>query len=140
MAASTRLAASTPTSRSRSAIGRQGTCGDDGLSGDLEHGEPPLDEDPGRPLARASGQPEEVVEVVGHARLRELVEEHGQPPVDPVVGHHANCPPGSGDVSDVSSTPIVRRIARIDRWRRDLAVPNGMPSVRATSGNGIPRK
>ena len=32
-------------------------------------------------------------------------------------------------MSDVSSVPIVRRIARIDRCSRDLAVPSGMPSV-----------
>ena len=41
---------------------------EDRLTGDVNHGKPPFEEGPGRPLARARGQPEEVVEVVGRPR------------------------------------------------------------------------
>ena len=62
-------ARSRPTSRSPSPIvAQRDPRREDRLTGDVNHGEPPFEEGPGRPLARASGQPEEVVEVVGRPR------------------------------------------------------------------------
>ncbi len=69
--------------------------GERGLTRDVNHREPPFEEGPGGPLARASGQPEEVVEVVGRPRLRDLIEDRGEPPVEAIARHHAAALPGS---------------------------------------------
>jgi hypothetical protein len=106
----------------------------------VNHREPPFEEGPGGPLAGASGLPEEVVEVVGRPRLRDVIEDRGEPSVESIAGHHAGCPPGIDDTRELSSAPTAIRIATSDRCRRDLAVPSGTPSMLATSGSGMPRK
>ena len=111
---------------------RDGTCDD-------VHGKPPFRGRPGRPLPRSAGLPEHVVEVVRHRRRRQLGHELGQPRFDAIEGGHAYCSPATGGRGGSRSSSIVRRMACSDRWCRDLAVPIGMPSADATSGNGIPR-
>ena len=58
---------------------------------------------------------------------------------DPVEGGHAYCPPATGETRDSESASIAARISASERWCRDLAVPIGIASAAATSGNGIPR-
>ena len=58
--------------------------------------EPPFGEGPARPLRRARGLPEDVVEVVGAAGRGDLVDRRGDPAlegVEPVEGGHAGRPP-----------------------------------------------
>lgn len=92
-------------------------------------GEPPFGEGPARPLRRARGLPEDVVQVGGRAGRGDLVDRLGDPPlewVEPVVGGH-DAPP---------SAVIDRRSPSIARWSRDFAAGREIPSEDAASGNG----
>ena len=60
------------------------------------------------------GLPEHVVEVVGDAGARELVDELGQAAFDPVEGGHAYCPPATGDAG-VSDVGVDRRAHQRER-------------------------
>ena len=65
-------------------------------SGDDAHGDPPFEGAPARPLPRAGGLAEHVVEVVGDAGRRELGHELGQVVLEAVERGHATCPPATG--------------------------------------------
>ena len=60
------------------------------------HGEPPFGEHPGGPLPRAGGLPDDVISVVGHSSGRELPEEVGEIPIEPVGGSCRESFQGSG--------------------------------------------
>jgi len=67
------------------------------------------------------------------------VEELWQAAIEAIHRPHAGCPPRTWTTRSGASS-IVVRIAPNERWRRDLAVPSGMPRLPAISGRGIPRK
>ena len=118
----------------RMAIARHGT-GRIGLgAGEDAHREPPFKGRPGGPLPIRRGLPEHVVEVVGDPRRRELGHELRDLALEALEGRHANCPFGTGAFSG-SMSASVERMSPIDRWRRDFAVPSGIPSVAAISGS-----
>ena len=102
------------------------------------HRQPRAGEGPARPLRRARGLPEDVVEVVGPARRGDLVDRGGDAlleRVEPVDGRHAVVPPcglGTGGTSVVSD----RRRPCIARWSRDFAAGREIPRVDAASGSG----
>ena len=83
---------------------------------------------------------EEVVEVVGRLRLGQVLEEARELPLEAFGRHHANCPPGTWIAGVASSAAIETRIAPSDRWRRDLAVPSGMPRVARHLGQRHPQE
>jgi hypothetical protein len=103
------------------------------------HGKPPFGERPGRPLANVRQVAEEgVIEIVRPVLRGQVGQSSREIAFGVTNGGHAICPPGAADPgSTVSST--LMRIARSDRCRRDLAVPDGMPRQAATSGSGMPR-
>ena len=102
------------------------------------HRKPPLEGRQGPWLAHARRGGQDVVDVVGIWHPSEVVEDRREQQVGAPFDRHAACPTlvaGAGD----GSGPIARRISPRARWSLDLTVPIGMPSVDATSLNGIPR-
>ena len=103
------------------------------------HGKPPFEEGPRGPLSRATGLRDDVREVIRPSLATDLVEGGAQP-----IGRegarrrvrvaHANRSVAA-EVTKSSSSATVIRIAARARFRRDLAVPTGMPSAAAVSGN-----
>src|SRR4029078_12246194 len=85
------------------------------------------------------GPSEDVIEVFGGGSGRQLVEDRREGALEARRGGHATCPPVFGAGGGGAASPATRISPRA-RWRRDLTVPIGMPSVDATSVNGIPRK
>src|SRR4029079_8379593 len=94
------------------------------------HGKPPCRERPRGALRVGRGALDGVLEVVGGTRVRELIEEPGQVALEAAGSIHAHAiapPEAPADVtSSIDSED--RRIPK-DRWRRDFAVPPGMPSM-----------
>src|SRR4051794_21605304 len=72
-------------------------------AGDGRHWKPPFEEGPARSLPRAADLPEDVVEVDGRSRRRELVEEPRQHSLVAFGRAHANCPPGMGSRASPSA-------------------------------------
>ena len=107
-------------------------------AGDVSHRKPPFGERPAGPLPHSGGLGEDVFEEVRRGSRRQVVEDARERSFEAFGGGHATCPPGIGD-GDGGSVSTAARISPRARWRRDLTVPVGMPSVAATSVNGIPR-
>ena len=124
-------------------IARHGTRGREcGTAGDVSHGKPPFGERPRGTLGSGRGALDGGLEVVRGAGVRELIEEPGEEAVGSggSIHGHATGPPSAAAPADVtSSIDIEERIAPSDRWRRDFAVPTGMPSMAATRGSGRSR-
>ena len=102
-------------------------------------GVPPSWDRPGGPLPCPGGLPEQVDEVVGGLGVGQVGEGARQLALERVDGGHARRPSVTMSDPVAPSLPTVVRMTPSERWRRDLAVPNGMPRASATSGSGSPR-
>ena len=103
---------------------------------DDAHGKPPFGKAPARPLARARGQPEDVVGEVGHARCGGIGQPRGQVALEIVVAVHAITVLWSAGWR--SSAAMAARSSARARFRRDWAVPSGMSRVSATADVDMP--
>ena len=102
------------------------------------HGKPPFEEGPRGPLSRATGLRDDVREVIRSSLATDLVEGGAQPVGREgarlrVLVAHANRSVAA-DATSISSSATVIRIAPRARFRRDFAVPTGIPSAAAVSG------
>ena len=102
------------------------------------HGEPPFEARPCRALAFVAGPAEDGIEVLRHPVLGIRVEPLGDVAVEAVARVHAGRPSRMSGPGRASASSAARICFR-PRYRRDLVVPRGIPSVAATSGNGRSR-
>src|SRR5262245_40983526 len=101
----------------------------------MEHRNPPSWVGPGRPLPSSGGLPEDVDQVVGRTRRSQVGEGLRESTFERIDRRgHAYCPSGTGVAASIaSSATMTARSTESDRWRRDLAVPRGIPTISATS-------